>query len=110
MDPNLTGEVVIELDRPRAIKFSTFTSFRLSRHRRHLGENWDYQQVLTYIWAMLPKEALEIFKDPEDLGVYITPENLPVYMDKLLEAIKDGMAESPEKKSNLNSGPSSELK
>lgn len=110
MDPNITGEVEIQLDKPRVIKYGTFTQFRLSRHQEHLGESWNYQQVLTYIWAMLPKEALTRFPDPEDLGEFITPDNLAGYMDSLLKAMTLAFGDGPEKKSNSKRGRSTASK
>lgn len=110
MDPKITGEVEIQLDKTRILKYGNYTRFRLSRHARHLGENWDYQQVLTYVWAMLPKADLERFPDPEDLSDFITPENLVDYMEPLLKAISLGLGEDAEKKSTSKSGPSTASK
>ena len=101
-DPKVTGEVTIQLDRPCKIKLAGYSQFRISLHRDKLsprkGIQYDYHQVVTCAWAMLSKEDLKRFPDPEDLAEYITLENVTEYLAKILEAINLG---TPSEKKRL---------
>jgi hypothetical protein len=90
-DPKVTGEVEIQLDQPRLIKFAHFSRFRLGRFSDQAGGGeFTYNNLLIYVWAMLPKAALKRFPDPEDLGEFITLDNVEDYFPKVLQAIKAG--------------------
>jgi len=114
MDPKLTGEAVIQLDRPCTIRYGNYSLFRLSRQKATLGGGqpgggWSYHELLVYTWAMLAKEDLARFPDPEDLAEYITPATAPDIAKVVLEAIMAGTPDKEKKTGTSKRGPSAAL-
>jgi hypothetical protein len=111
MDPNITGEQTITLDKPRPIRFAHYSQFRLSQQAAALAgnstETWGFHQLLVYVWAMLDKEGLKRFPDPEDLGEFITPANVAEYGQPVIAAIAAGMGDSEKKTKPSRRGRSS---
>lgn len=108
-DPKVTGEVEIQLDQPRRIKFAHYSRFRLGRFSDQFGTGeFSYNNILIYVWAMLPKVALKRFPDPEDLGEFITLENVVDYLPKVIEAYElgTGSHDDQEKKTRSKTGRS----
>ena len=110
MDPKITGEVEITLDKPTSIKASHFTDYRLSQFRNHFtGENageFGYLQACTYVWAMLPHDRLNRFPHPENLTEFITLKNFHDYIPKIVEALNLGASTTEKKREKSANGPS----
>lgn len=102
MDPEITGEVTIQLDKPVTIKFGHYTPFRVSLFGQHLtgglAAGFGFHQVLIYIWTMLQPKDVARFQHPEDLGQFITLDNFADYIPPLLEAIQLAQPAPPDKK------------
>lgn len=109
-DPNLTGAVTVELDRPRPLTYANYSTFRLSRQAENLaagkGEAWNYHRTLIYAWAMLDKSGIKRFPEPEDLGEFIQPDNIGDYLPDILQALAAGMGDAQKKTRTSKTGPS----